>query len=139
MNAQTVLIVDDDSMTRQMLTDMLRLQSYDVHSAESGEDALRKAKECSPDLILLDLIMPGIDGYEVASQLRADPASRQAAIIMITGRDVTREKTRALEAGADDLLSKPICMAELLARVRMALNSKAYRDRLENERSVLEA
>lgn len=138
MNAHTILVVDDDPMTRQMLSDMLRLQSYDVHVADGGLEALRMVKECRPDLILLDLIMPDVDGYDVASRVRGDPSARQAAIIMITGRDVTREKTRALEAGADDLLSKPICMAELLARVRTTLNAKAYTDRLEHERSILE-
>lgn len=139
MNAQTILVVDDDPVTCQMLSDMLRLQSYEVYVAVGGEDALRKVKEFRPDLILLDLIMPKVDGYDVASRVRGDAAAKGTAIIMITGRDVTREKTRALEAGADDLLSKPICMAELLARVRTTLNAKAYTDRLESERSILES
>lgn len=118
---------------------MLRMQSYQVYVAIGGEDGIRKAKEFRPDLILLDLIMPKVDGYDVASRVRGDSAAGHAAIIMITGRDVIREKTRALEAGADDLLSKPICMAELLARVRTTLNAKAYTDRLEDERSILES
>lgn len=115
------------------------MQSYQVYVAIGGEDGIRKAKEFRPDLILLDLIMPKVDGYDVASRVRGDSAAGHAAIIMITGRDVIREKTRALEAGADDLLSKPICMAELLARVRTTLNAKAYTDRLEDERSILES
>lgn len=139
MSGQKILIVDDDAMTRRMLEEMLRLQSYDVLLAETGEGALRQIEVHHPDLMLLDLIMPDMDGYEVARRVRTDPQMKGLAIVMITGQDVAQEKTRALEAGADDLLSKPVLMAELLARVRTALSAKAYRDRLENERSVLEA
>ncbi len=139
MSGQKILIVDDDAMTRRMLDEMLRLQSYDLFEADGGGNALRQIEAHHPDLILLDLVMPDMDGYEVASRVRADPKTSHMAIVMITGRDVSQEKIRALEAGADDLLSKPILMAELLARVRTALSAKAYRDRLENERSVLEA
>lgn len=139
MNARTVLIVDDDPMTRKMLTEMLRIESYEIFEADGGMAALRQIKAHRPDLILLDLIMPDIDGYEVTRRVRSDPEMKHTAIVMITGRDVSQEKTSALEAGADDLLSKPILMGELLARVRTALSAKAYRDRLENERSVLEA
>jgi len=141
MSKHKILVVDDDPLISQMLVDMLRLQEqeYEVEAADRGAAALKKIAATCPDLVLLDLIMPDMDGYEVARRLRSDPLWSRVAIVMITGRDVSREKTKALEAGADDLLSKPICMPELLMRVRTALSAKAYRDRLEDERAYLAA
>lgn len=139
MNTQKILVVDDDSMTRKMLCDLLRMQHYEVADAEGGTAALELVASLHPDVVLLDLVMPDMDGYEVAHHLRSHGELGRTAIVMITGRDISQEKTKALEAGADDLLSKPICVPELLARVRTAISAKAYRDQLENQRSVLEA
>ncbi len=139
MNHFNILVVDDDPLMCRMLMDLLRMQKYEVAAVSSGEAGLAYVAEKHPDLVLLDLIMPDMDGFEVVRRLRADRLCRRVAIVMITGRDVSREKTKALEAGADDLLSKPICMPELLARVRTALSAKAYRDQLEDERAFLEA
>lgn len=139
MNGHKILVVDDDPLIRSTLVHLLRVHDYDVEAVENGRMALEHVAGKRPDLLLLDLIMPDIDGYEVARRLRADPAGGHVAIVMITGRDVSVEKTKALEAGADDLLSKPICIPELLARVRTAISAKDNRDRLEDERMRLAA
>ncbi len=138
MDHHKILVVDDDPLICRTLVDLLHVQDYEVESVAEGCLALEAVAKNRPDLVLLDLIMPDMDGYEVARRLRADPVGSRVAIVMITGRDVSVEKTKALEAGADDLLSKPICIAELLARVRTTLSVKDHRDRLENERTYLE-
>jgi putative two-component system response regulator len=137
MNHQKILVVDDDPLISRTLVDLLRVQGYEVDRVDCGKDGLAYVKEKHPDLVLLDLVMPDMDGFEVARRIRAETSGSSVAVVMITGRDVPREKTTALEAGADDLLSKPICIPELLARVRSALNAKSHRDQLEDERSYL--
>jgi putative two-component system response regulator len=138
MEHHKILVVDDDPLICRTLVDLLKVQDYAVEAVEDGPLALASFARQRPDLVLLDLIMPDMDGYEVARRLRADPAGIRMAIVMITGRDISVEKTKALEAGADDILSKPICIPELLARVRTTLSAKDHRDRLENERAFLE-
>jgi class 3 adenylate cyclase/CheY-like chemotaxis protein len=109
---------------------------YRVLGAESGAEALKLVRSEQPDLILLDLMMPGMDGYEVCRQLRADPATSFLPIVMVTASN-ERDKVRAIELGADDFLAKPLHHAELRARVKSLLRVKSYHDTIEAQAAEL--
>jgi len=111
-----ILVVEDDRGIRESLAMVLDLQDYDVTTAETGEDALDQVKAQLPDLILLDLNLPGIDGTEVCRRLRSEGPPVQ--ILMLTARHATSELVEGLDSGADDYLTKPFALDELLARVR---------------------
>jgi len=117
-NAALILIVDDDPCGARILEGILSDQNYDFAFAETGEEALRKAAELSPDLILLDVIMPGMNGFEVCRRLRATPGISEAPVVMVTELDDQASRIAGIEAGADDFISKPLQREELLARVR---------------------
>ncbi len=125
-----VLIVEDDPIIRQTVDYALRRAGFDTLTAADGVEGLQLALEQVPDLVLLDLMLPGIDGYAFAEQLRRK--DRDVAIIMVTALDQERDKVRGLDAGADDYITKPFSMEELLARVRANL-------RRVRERQVLAA
>src|SRR5215831_11463157 len=114
----TVLIVDDDRKITDMLRRTLAYEGYDVVTAANGHEALAKAQIHRPDVVVLDWLMPGIDGIEVAKRLRAADTT---AILMLTARDAIEDRVEGLDAGADDYLVKPFAPAELLARVRALL------------------
>ena len=116
-----VLLVDDNALNLQMLHQTLQGQGYRLLSAKSGEDALRIAQQASPDLILLDVMMPGIDGYEACTRLKADEATRNAPIIFLTALHDTKEKVRGLSLGAVDFITKPFEPDEVVARVSRQL------------------
>ena len=116
-----VLLVDDNAINLQMLHQTLSGQNYKLLSARSGEDALRIAQKAVPDLILLDIMMPGIDGYETCARLKADEATRNAVIIFLTALQDTREKVRGLSLGAVDFITKPFDPDEVVARVSRQL------------------
>jgi DNA-binding response OmpR family regulator len=116
-----VLLVDDNAINLQMLHQTLAGQNYKLLSARSGEDALRIAQKALPDLILLDIMMPGIDGYETCTRLKADETTRNAAIIFLTALQDTREKVRGLSLGAVDFITKPFDPDEVVARVSRQL------------------
>ena len=118
MTQGKILIVDDDPQIRRVLRTTLVVQGYEVADARSGEDALEKVREGKYDLILLDMNMEGMDGIETCREIRA---SSDVAIVMLTVRDTERDKVSALDAGADDYVTKPFSTPELLARVRAAL------------------
>lgn len=130
----TVLVIEDDPIIRQTEEYALRRAGFDAHSAADGPSGLEIAKRTRPDLIVLDIMLPGIDGYEVASQLRAD--GNEAAIIMVTALDQERDKVRGLDAGADDYLTKPFSMEELLARVRANLRRVRAQGVLERQEVI---
>jgi len=134
----TILIVDDESQDRKLLDALLRPEGYLTRSAVSGEEALASIAERAPDLILLDLMMPGMDGYEVARRLKANPATSNIPIIMITVQDDRNARLLGLKAGAEDFLTKPIDRAELWLRVRNLLRLKVLNDSLQDHSSVLE-
>ncbi len=121
MHQWRVLLAEDEPLIAQMTVDMLTMLPLEVTMAQDGHEALRQAQAIQPDLILLDAMMPGLDGFEVAEALKADPATQDIPIIFITARSRDEDKVRGLELGADDYLIKPIKREELLARVRNIL------------------
>ena len=115
-----ILVVDDIPRNIKLLADILSVQGYDVTTAASGLEALQQIEQSKPDLVLLDVVMPGMDGYEVCRQVRHNPATAILPVVMVTALDPTTERIKGLEAGADDFLSKPVNQAELLARGALA-------------------
>lgn len=113
-----VLVVDDEPMMVNFLRTGLRYEGFEVLGASDGNSALELAKSFKPDLVILDLMMPGIDGYEICSQLRGDP---DLGIIMVTAKDETTDRVLGLDLGADDYLVKPFDFDELLSRMRAVL------------------
>ena len=128
-----VLIVDDDPVVRKLTRDMLGKITDAVHAVSCGADAVRVAPQLDPDLILLDVTMPDMDGFEVCETLRADPRTREVPIIMVTALNDRQSRLRGLEAGADDFISKPYDRMELRTRVKTILKVNRYR-RLIDER-----
>ncbi|WP_215543440.1 response regulator transcription factor [Amycolatopsis sp. CA-230715] len=115
----SVLVVDDEPAVRAALADALELQSYRVRTAPDGESALRAIAEARPDLIVLDVVMPGLDGLAVCRAVRA--AGDRTPILVLTARSASRDRIDGLDAGADDYVVKPYDLGELLARVRALL------------------
>ncbi|MDY6792742.1 MAG: response regulator [Thermodesulfobacteriota bacterium] len=126
-----ILIVDDEPLNVKLIKAKLLSEQYQTISAFSGEEALEKVESDSPDLILLDIMMPGMNGYEVTEQIKNDPATRNIPIILITALDGSNNKIKGLESGADEFLNKPVNTAELLARVQSLLRLKQYQDQLK--------
>jgi diguanylate cyclase (GGDEF)-like protein len=118
---ERILVVDDDRDICRSIEVILSLEGYDVRIAHEGEDALVQATRAQPDLVLLDMMMPGIDGYEVTKRLRHDPRTATASIIMLTARALPADKVLGLTAGCDDYIVKPFDPQELVARVQSAL------------------
>ena len=123
--APRVLIVDDDASIRSICREVLELGGYQVRDAGSATTALAEARRFRPDMILLDVLMPGIDGYRCAEMLRADPAIGMAPIMFLSARSDTADKVRAFRSGAEDYMVKPFDADELLARVGKALDRQA--------------
>jgi putative two-component system response regulator len=136
---QLILVVDDQPQNIELLEAYLAPQGYEVVSAASGEEALQKLAQNPVDLILLDVMMPGMDGFEVTRRIRKDPLHRLLPIILVTALRETEDRVKGIEAGCDDFLSKPVDKVELLARVRSLLKVKAYNDLLSNYRAELES
>jgi len=135
----TVLVVDDSVESLAILNDLLR-PLYRVLAATSGEASLRVARGSpSPDLILLDVMMPGMDGYEVLARLRADPATADIPVVFLTALGSAEDEGRGPEMGAADYITKPISPAVLRARVRAQLEAKVARDWLRDQNQTLDA
>ncbi len=118
---QTVLVVEDDALISEMVAKNLKLEGYHVESARDGEEGLSKIKESSPDLILLDVLLPKLDGWEVLTRLRDDPQKKDIPVIMLTALSDERSKIQGLRGGADDYVTKPFSSLELMARVEAVL------------------
>ena len=132
-----VLVVDDVALNVKLLADLLAAKGYRTCSATSGAEALRVLASERPDLVLLDVMMPGMSGYDVCREIRADPAHAMLPVVLVTALDPAEERAKGLDAGADDFLSKPVSQAELLARVRSLLRIKSLYDELLRQRGEL--
>lgn len=126
-----VLVVDDTPMNVKMLADILSFKGYQVVTAGGGNEGLAKVESEKPDLVLLDVMMPDLDGYSVCRAIRANPNTAILPVVMVTALDPVEERVKGLEAGADDFLSKPVNQPELLARVRSLLRIKEFHDRVQ--------
>jgi DNA-binding response OmpR family regulator/signal transduction histidine kinase len=129
----TILIVDDEPTSRQALESLLMNQGYRLVFAGTGKDALEQASQHTPDLILLDVMMPGMDGFEVCRKLRATPSLREVPIVLVTSLDDRDARLEGIEAGADEFISKPFDRVELRTRVRTITRLNRYR-RIQEER-----
>lgn len=127
MNKGTILIVDDIEANRQTLESLLDYPELELHYAADGATALAEAVKLQPDLILLDVMMPGMDGFEVCVRLRADPRIAEVPVIMVTSLDDRKSRLRGIEAGADDFVTKPFDRAELRARINGILRLNRFR------------
>ena len=134
-----ILVVDDQPQNNELLEAYLVPNGYEIIMATSGEDAMGKLSGNQIDLILLDVMMPGMDGFEVARRVRQDNTHRLLPIIMVSSLRETEDRVKGIEAGCDDFLSKPIDKITLLARVRSLLKVKAYNDLMRNYRQELES
>jgi class 3 adenylate cyclase len=133
-----ILVVDDTPHNVKLLADLLGAKGYDVMTASSGSEALAQIEKAPPDLVLLDVVMPGVSGYEVCRRLRENPATAYLPVVMVTALDPGEERIKGLEAGADDFLTKPISQPELLVRVRSLLRIKSLHDQLADWNRTLE-
>lgn len=134
----TLLIVDDDAHIRKLLETLLHHEGYLTLSAASGEEALHLVASNPPDLVLLDVMMPGMDGYEVASQLKGNPATANIPIIMLSALSESEARVSGLESGAEEFITKPVERLELWLRVRNLLRLKAHGDLLKQHSLMLE-
>lgn len=132
-----ILVVDDKLDTLLLLRELLSSRGYEIITATEAAEAEELVRSEKPDLVLLDVVMPGKSGYELCRELKEDPATRLIPVVMITGLTDREDRVRGIEAGADDFLSKPLYPEELFARVKSLLKLKEFTDELENAESVL--
>lgn len=131
-----ILIVDDETVSRHTVEILLESEGYLLVFAQSGQEALQKAVEIVPDLMLLDVMMPDMDGFQVCQQLRANPRLAELPILMVTALDDRESRLRGIEAGADDFMTKPFDRAELRARIRTITRLNRYRRLVETEEKL---
>jgi class 3 adenylate cyclase len=132
-----ILVVDDTPRNVKLLADLLAVKGYGVVTASSGRDALSRLEAERPDLILLDVVMPEMSGYEVCRKIRANPTTAMLPVVMVTALDPSEERVKGIDAGADDFLTKPINQAELLARVKSLLRIKELHDTIQAQAAEL--
>jgi putative two-component system response regulator len=135
----TVLVVDDEAQIRGLLMALLKPQGYVVQTAASAEEAQERLKTLRPDVILLDLHLPGKSGQDILAQLRADPVTRLLPIIMVTGEATGENRLRAIAGGVTDFVAKPFASEELLVRVKSLVQLKRFTDALEHAEHVIVA
>ncbi|WP_088893582.1 response regulator [Leptolyngbya ohadii] len=132
-----ILVVDDHPSSRMTAVALLSVEGYDVLEAENGQAALNCLAEANPDLILLDVMMPGMDGYEVCRRLKQDEQTRLTPVVFVTALNDRRARLRGIEAGGDDFLSKPFDQLELSARVKSLIHQKRLNEDLDHAGKVL--
>jgi putative two-component system response regulator len=137
--APKIMVVDDEILNRKLIEAMLKPQGYQVMVAVDGEDCLAKIQQDPPDLILMDIMMPNMNGFEVVTKLKSKENLALIPIVMVTALQDVNDRVKALEVGADDFLTKPVDRMELRARVRSLLKVKAYNDHMVNYRQELES
>lgn len=130
----SILVVEDDPIIRQTVEYALKRAGFETHTSADGEHALQSARQLKPDLVLLDLMLPSLSGYEVAQKLREHDTD--VAILMVTALGTERDKVRGLDAGADDYITKPFSMEELLARVRANLRRVKAKETLSDDNVI---
>ena len=136
-SAARILVVDDTPANIKLLVDVLTVAGYAASAATNGADALAQIATELPDLVLLDIMMPGMSGYEVCQKLRANPDTALLPVVLCTSLDPQSERLKGIEAGADDFLSKPINRPELLARVKSLLRIKSLQDEVKSQAAQL--
>ncbi len=136
--AAKILVVDDTPQNVKLLADLLAVKGYAVVTAADGKQALEKLAAESPDLVLLDVMMSGLNGYQVCERIRADARTALLPVVLVTALDPQEERVRGIEAGADDFLSKPINQQELFARVKSLLRIKRLQDEVKEWNAKLE-
>jgi class 3 adenylate cyclase len=134
-----VLVVDDTPANVKLLADLLGVKGYAVCTAVNGEEALAKVASEAPDLVLLDVMMPGLSGYDVCRRLREHPDTALLPVVLVTSLDPQQERVKGIEAGADDFLSKPINQPELFARVKSLLRVKSLQDQVRHQADDIKA
>jgi len=134
-----VLVVDDEPSNRELLIAILEADGLEVGIAEDGTSGIAQVAAFDPDLILLDINMPGTSGLDVCYKLKSDPDTRLIPIVLVTGLSAVEDRVRGLQCGADDFLTKPIERSELVARVRSLISLKSFTDELERAETVLYA
>src|SRR5215468_1621035 len=134
-----ILVIDDKLDTLLLLRELLTSRGYEVLSTTEPQEAKELVHSEKPDLVLMDVVMPGMSGYDLCRELKNDPQTRLVPIVMITGLSDRDDRVRGIEAGADDFLSKPLYPEELFARVKSLLKLKEFTDELENAEAVLVA
>lgn len=137
--AKKILVIDDELLNIKLLNTYLHAESYRVLNAQSGATGLEIAIQQTPDLILLDIMMQDMDGYEVARKLKDQPLTQPIPIIMVTSLSDRDSRLKALQAGAEEFLTKPVDRTELWVRVRNLLRLKDYADFMKNHNKILEA
>jgi adenylate cyclase len=136
-DAARILVVDDTPANVKLLVDILTAKGYAVTAATSGEEALVRIGLNPPDLVLLDIMMPGLSGYDVCRKIRANPATALLPVVLCTSLDPKQERVNGIEAGADDFIPKPINQQELFARVKSLLRIKALQDEVKAQAAQL--
>ncbi len=124
-----VLIVEDDPDARKVLSLILKLDGYQIHTAPGGREAIEQLDSLAPDLILLDVMMPVMDGYEVCQWVRTNPATARVPVVMLSGKADPESVAHGLEVGADEYLAKPITPSNLTAQLKAVLTKTAARTR----------
>jgi len=132
-----ILVVDDTPNNVKLLADLLTVKGYSVSTATNGEDGLARVLSDKPDLVLLDVMMPGLSGYDVCRRIRANPSTALLPVVLVTSLDPHQERVHGIDAGADDFLSKPINQPELFARVRSLLRVKSLQDEVAQQAEAL--
>jgi len=135
--ARPILVIDDEPANRALLKELLSAEGYAVAGAPDGRSALEEFPRLQPDLVLLDVLMPDLDGLEVCRRLKSNPDTRLTPVLLVTSLTDAKDRLRGIEAGADGFISKPVDVNELLPRVRSLLSLKTYTDELERVEKVL--